>query len=109
MLLLALILAGICLLFLATRSEGNQVKVTVQGKMTVYDISENQKIPIDQNGHRTNVLVIKDGEVYMEWADCPDQICVKHKAIKRDGESIICLPQEVYVEMLGGEERGYDN
>ena len=44
----------------------------------------------------------------MEWAECPDQICVKHRAIFREGESIICLPNEIVVTIRGGEEPEVD-
>lgn len=48
-----------------------------------------------------NLLVITDGKVYMEAADCPDQICVRHKAIAADRENIICLPHRLVVELSG--------
>ena len=33
----------------------------------------------------------------MTSADCPDHLCVKQKAISKEGESIICLPNKVVV------------
>ena len=51
---------------------------------------------------------IKDRKVRMEDADCPDQICVNHRAISRDGESIICLPNQTIVTIRGGEEPEVD-
>ena len=44
----------------------------------------------------------------MESADCPDQICVRQKAISKEGESIICLPNKVVVSIVGGEEKELD-
>ena len=44
----------------------------------------------------------------MEDADCPDQICVNHRAISRDEESIICLPNQTIVTIRGGEEPEVD-
>ena len=38
-------------------------------------------------------------------ADCPDQICVNHLAISRDGESIICLPNKVVIAIEAGDTR----
>ena len=46
-----------------------------------------------------NVMKIKDGKVTMEKADCPDQICHKHKAIEKSGETIVCLPHKVVIEV----------
>ena len=44
----------------------------------------------------------------MEWADCPDQICVSHRKISRDGESIICLPNQVVVTIQSSDSADID-
>ena len=44
----------------------------------------------------------------MKEADCPDQICVRHKAISKSGESIVCLPHKVVVEISSEEEQDVD-
>ena len=41
-------------------------------------------------------------------ADCPDLICVHHKPISRQGESIVCLPHKVIVEVTGEESAQED-
>lgn len=51
-----------------------------------------------------NLLAVSSSGVSMEAADCPDQICVHHIPILRDGESIICLPHRLAVEIIGGKE-----
>ncbi|MCM1266383.1 MAG: NusG domain II-containing protein [Bacteroidales bacterium] len=56
-----------------------------------------------------NVLRISGTEVSMEAADCPDQICVHHIPISKAGESIICLPHKLVVEIRGNsDEDGLD-
>ena len=57
---------------------------------------------------KTNEVSIQNGEVSMKEADCPDQICVRQKAISKEGESIICLPNKVVVSIVGGEEKELD-
>ncbi len=48
-------------------------------------------------------LLASDGErIWMEAADCRDQICVHHIPIAGGGESIICLPHRLAVEIVGG-------
>lgn len=47
----------------------------------------------------TNILQIKDSKVKMIYADCKNQICVNHKEISKKGESIICLPNKIVVEI----------
>ena len=46
-----------------------------------------------------NTVVIKNGKVYMESANCPDKLCVKHKKISKRNETIVCLPNRVVIEV----------
>ena len=80
------------------------VKVDGEEKGT-YRLSEEQTIEI--NGG-TNILQIKEGKADMTEADCPDKLCVHQKAISKDGESIICLPNQVVVEIESSESSEYD-
>ena len=103
----AILIAGVLLVAVGLlvylnffRSEGNTVTVTVDGtEYGVYSLAENRTEDIysGEDGLHHNRLVIKDGKVYMEAASCPDGICVAHKSVFRDGESIICLPNRVVV------------
>ena len=45
------------------------------------------------------ILIIKDGEAYMQEADCPNQICVHHSPISHKGETIVCRPNRVIIEI----------
>ena len=67
----------------------------------------------DQNNEKKNVqrieipgkigkciLIIYDGKADMESADCPNQICVHHSSISHKGETIICLPNRVAIEIV---------
>ncbi len=47
----------------------------------------------------TNTVVIKDGIVYMSNATCKNQVCVNSGKISKKGESIVCLPNKVIVEI----------
>ena len=46
-----------------------------------------------------NTVVVQDGSVTVQDADCPDKICEKHRAISQTGETIICLPHKLVVEI----------
>lgn len=54
-------------------------------------------------GTSYNLISVMGGMVVVEDADCKDQICVRHKPISSRGESIICLPHRLVVEIVGGE------
>ena len=83
--------------FVFSRGEGDTVTVTVGGKLYgEYPLSESRTVEI-KNGEAVNTLIIEGGRARVEHASCPDGVCVAHKPISRDGESIICLPNEVVV------------
>lgn len=71
--------------------------IKVDGKIEgTYSLNEDQEIKIN-NG--SNILQIRNGKAKMIEADCPDQLCVHQKAISASGESIICLPNRVIVQV----------
>ena len=98
--LLFAIAFGIYLFFF--RATGDAVKVTVNGKpYATYSLSENREVNIyTRNNQQLNRLIVKDGKAFIETATCPDKICAEHRAIFRDGESIVCLPNRVVVTVI---------
>lgn len=86
------------------RKDGAYARVTVDGQTVgEYSLSESGEYVL--NGG-TNVLVVSGGKAYMKSATCPDKTCVtRHKSgISYDGETIVCLPNRVRVEIYGGGE-----
>ena len=88
-----------CLVLFIFRTDGDTVTVTVDGSLFgEYSLGKDQEIEINTDlGY--NLLVIKDGKAYVEYADCPDGICSSHRPVEYDGESIICLPNKVVIEI----------
>lgn len=84
---------------------GSTVNVTVNGEVYgTYSLNEDQEIDIKIDGKVTNVLVIRNHEADMTEADCPDQLCVHQKAISKDHETIVCLPNQVVAEVKNPKE-----
>ena len=110
-LLAALVIALAALLWFGlrlTRSEGAYVLVTVDGEIFgEYPLDEDTEIRIGE-GEEFNLLVIKGGEAHIAEASCPDKLCVNQGKISFDGQSLICLPNKVVVEVKGGEQSDYD-
>lgn len=89
---------------------GSAITVTVDGQLYgTYTLSESREIPIEMDGGISNVIVIEDGAAYMKDADCPDKLCMRQGAISRDGQTIVCLPHKLVVEVIGGEKEAYDS
>lgn len=91
---------------------GGTVKVYIDGKEvksfsldedTEYKIvvaSGNEGLSDNANeSEEYNILVIKSGKAYISEADCHEQICVKHNAISKTGETIVCLPHSLVIEV----------
>ena len=88
---------------LANSALGSEVRITVDGELYgIYDLMEDQKITIENDGH-VNVVDISGGSVHMDSASCHNQICVGHAPISISGDSIVCMPNRVVVEITGSE------
>ena len=60
----------------------------------------------ESNGHTLTVFSA-DGSLAVAESDCPGQDCVHSGAISRAGQSIVCLPARIVVELVGT-ANGYD-
>ena len=95
---------GLCLLL--TGRSGGEVQVRVAGEIVgTYQLSKNKSVTIDGVGG-TNLLVIEDGTAAITEADCPDALCVNMGKISRAGQSIVCLPHQVVVEVVEESDDG---
>lgn len=99
-----LAVAGVlCLLLYGTNHNGSYVQVEIEGTVSeVLPLSEDCEKTISTPDGGENTLVIRDGAVSITEANCPDKICVHHNAIRRSGESIICLPHRLTVSVVSG-------
>ena len=91
----------------ATKVQGNRVVVKIDGEVTQsYSLSENAEFEIKtgKNNENINVVVIENGKVRVTEADCPDGICQEYRPISYVGETIICLPHKVVIEIVGDNE-----
>jgi hypothetical protein len=104
-----LLIACSFLLIRIFRSEGSRVLIMVDGKEhKEFDLNDNITYEILHDDGEFNVIEIRDGYVRMVEASCPDKLCVKHNKIHYNYESITCLPNRVYVRIVGGEESELD-
>ena len=85
---------------------GDKVRISVGGETYgVYDLAQDRTIQVRQNGH-TNNIIIEGGHVSMASSDCANQVCVNTGAIYLAGDSIVCLPNRVMVEILSESKGG---
>lgn len=92
------------LVFKLNAEEGEYVNILVNGKVEyTLELNEDSEKEVNTE-YGKNIVSVKNGEVLVREADCPDKICVEHRAISKTGESIICLPNKLVVEIAGGNE-----
>ena len=92
-----------------TKQEGSKVRVTVDGKeYTVLSLSKDTSYTVELENGEWNTFVIQDGHVDMTEASCPDKLCVHHSDISYQNETIVCLPNKVVLQIIGGKENDVD-
>lgn len=81
--------------YVSIQYNGKEIKKVIFDKQIV-----GTTIPIDTElGY--NLIEIGDEEVRVLEADCPDQIDVEQGWISNIGETLICLPHRLVVEIKG--------
>lgn len=85
-----------------------QVMVTVDRKSYgAYSLKQEQVIRIETE-YGYNELTIKDGKASVTASDCKNQVCVHSMAISQNGQSIICLPHKLIIQITGSGEKQLD-
>ena len=101
----ALVFGAVLAAVLLLRSPGGTVQVRVAGAVTAgYPLDVDASYTITGANGGTNLLVIEDGAARIEEASCPDGVCVHTGRIRRNGQSIVCLPNQVVVEIVSDTE-----
>lgn len=80
---------------------GRTVRVQVEGVTVATLPLDTDTVYAIEGVGGSNTLIIDNGKASVTDATCPDGVCVRHRAIGRAGESIICLPHKVVVTVDG--------
>lgn len=80
-------------------NKGNRVVVTIENETVAeLDLNVDSKRTFSTE-YGFNNLVIEKGSCKVETADCRDGICINRGKISKTGESIVCLPHKLIVEI----------
>lgn len=91
------------LIYFPHSSAGTYVEIRVDGEQAaVYSLSADRR-EILHTASGENTITIRDGAVSMTAADCPDKVCVSMRRISRSGETIVCLPHKLVLEIKNSE------
>lgn len=71
------------------------------------------ELPLDHDDTLTvttslgsNTIVVEDGTVRMADADCPQRTCLQVAPLSAPGPQIICLPHQLWIEVVPKGEAG---
>lgn len=104
--LIILSILPIALIFNKVEDSGEkEVLISVDGReYSRFLLSDEEREILIENGGRVNVIHIRGESVLMKNTDCPDRLCTKKGEIRKIGESIVCLPNKIFIEIIGSSE-----
>ena len=86
-------------------------EITVAGK--VY-----KKIPLSEHRGEDiidiktkfgyNKVIVKDQSISISESDCPDKVCMAPGYISKRGDSLVCLPHRLMIEIKGDQNEDDD-
>ena len=89
--------------FLYPPAENGVAEITVNGKPHgTYPLDKEVSFTVQDENGGYNRVEIKNGEVRIADADCPDRLCVRQGAISHKGETIVCLPHGLIITVCDG-------
>lgn len=95
-------------LLISNNNSGDLKRVIISVNGEEYEsleLKENlNKIIKIEEGLEINEIFINKGQVYMNHSNCTDKVCMRQGKISKIGESIVCLPNRVFIEIKGDEE-----
>ena len=81
------------------KSNGTVAEVSVNNKVELkFSLNTNTE-HILKTDYGFNKIIVKSGKIKVESADCKDGICVSRGEINKSGESIVCLPHKMIIEI----------
>lgn len=103
----ALVLLGVLGLLVRPGSAGRQVVTIKENNKIVYTGALDSPAHVEIDGKYQNIIVVQDGQAWIESSDCPGRDCMHMGKIDRAGQSIACAPNGVIVVIEG--EGGVDD
>ncbi len=106
--LLIVILSYAYVIYLDVNAEKKVLEIKQGEEISKYTLDDGYENIIEvKDGDQYNIVYIKDGAVWVHDSNCRSRVCVNHKKISRVGETIICIPHKLVLE-IKGEDKDID-
>lgn len=109
LLVVLVVTGGLFFMFSSQSSDNREVVISLQGE-------EYARVEMDGKEHvfeiqtelGYNKVIVDEHGVHIEEADCPDHDCVEVGTLSKVGQSIICAPHYLVIEIIGNSDSGID-
>ena len=92
-----LLLVALALYFTLSPEKGSRAEVYVSGEKKA-ELVLSKDAELELNGLK---LIVSGGKIWVHSSDCPDKICETTGKIYKKGQTIVCLPNQVIVRIVG--------
>lgn len=107
-LLLLVLVGAACAAYVLLRPAGTGVvaRITLDGELVeeidLSAVTEPYTFTLEGPGGFTNTIQVEHGRIRVLEAGCPDQVCVNQGYISDGTVPIVCLPNRLVIEIVGG-------
>jgi hypothetical protein len=102
--LFSLVFVGYLFTILWHSEQATKLQIRLGDKIyATYSLAQNRSIDI-QGPIGITRIVIANGKARFAHSPCPNQYCVHQGWLSHQGQAAICLPNQVSLELLGGEK-----
>lgn len=90
------------LFFVNTHTSGQIAQLRVNNKLVKnFELNKDQVYTyFDKSDDDRNKIEVRDGQIAIVDANCDDQICVRKGFISKTGQTIVCLPHRLVIEIM---------
>ena len=107
-LLLLVLVGAACAAYVLLRPAGTGVvaRITLDGELVeeidLSAVTDPYTFTLEGPGGFTNTIEVEHGRIRVLEAGCPDQVCVNQGYISDGTVPIVCLPNRLVIEIVGG-------
>ncbi len=84
------------------------LEITCRDGVMVYPLVQDKEIAVD-GPLGDSIIIIENKQAYFKYSPCPDKLCVKSGRLEKSGEWTGCLPNMIFIRIVGEEEVKIEN
>lgn len=101
---LAVVCLGVMVAVHLTRTPGAVAEIRQGGQLVrTVSLKKDTSFTISSPDGGSNTITVSDGRICVSHATCPDQLCVQQGWAEDSATLIVCLPNQLTIQVKGGE------